>query len=62
MFKKGQLVRSRLSNLLGVVINSNKSRFYLQIVNGKNKGNVTEELPQGDHNCVLVGNNYKMNY
>ena len=61
MFKKGQLVRSRLSNLLGVVVNSNKSRFYLEIVNGKHKGKVTDELPQGDHNCVLVGNNFKGN-
>ena len=62
MFKKGQLVRSRLSNALGVVVNSNKSIFYLQIVNGKNKGKVTEELPQGDHNSLLVGNNFKRKY
>lgn len=59
MFKHGQLVRSRISNLFGVVVRANKYSFRLRIVSARHKGEITEPLHHDDDCCELVGNNYK---
>lgn len=59
MFKKGQLVRSKISNLFGVVVRSNKHSFRIRIVSARGKGEMTEPLYHDDDYCELVGNNYK---
>lgn len=59
MFKHGQLVRSRISNLFGVVVSSNKYTFMLRIVSSCGKGEITIPLYHDDDYCELVGNNYR---
>lgn len=59
MFKRGQLVRSRISNLYGVVTAANCEMFKLTLVTGKRKGYLTYWLNHDDVDCELVGNNYK---
>lgn len=59
MFKRGQLVRSRISNLFGVVVSANRHSFKLRMVSGNHKGKTSEPLLHDDEYCELVGNNYK---
>lgn len=59
MFKVGQLVRSNVSGLVGVVIRANKNTFTVRVESWQDRGQVCNPLPQDDKATSLIGNNYR---
>lgn len=59
MFKVGQLVRSNVSGLVGVVIHANKNTFTVRIESRQSSGRIFPTLPQDDKATSLIGNNYR---
>lgn len=59
MFKVGQLVRSNISGLIGVVIKANKNTFTLRVESWQDRGQVCNPLPQDDKYTSLIGNSYR---
>lgn len=59
MFKVGQLVRSDISGITGVVVQANKSTFTVIIESSLGRGIVCDPIPQNDRFISLIGNNYR---
>lgn len=61
MFKKGQVIRSKISGLFAVVTEatSGSSLCSIQMLTGDAKGKVLQFYPRTDPQSELIGNNYQ---
>lgn len=61
MFKKGQIIRSKISGRYAVVVEATAGSILcsIRMLTGDSKGKVLRYYPRSDIQSELIGNNYR---